>query len=452
MSRSIARLTGMSLAAVAAVASLNAHAKVSADEAAKLGGELTPLGAEKAGNSAGTIPAWDGGYHDPDWPEGKRFENPWPDDKPKFEITKSNMSQYAANLSEGQKAMLQKYDTYKIPVYETRRSAANPQYIYDATKENATRAELTNDGETLVNAAIGAPFPIPKSGKEIIWNHRTRYRGPSLVRYNVQAAVQTSGAFSLFKLKEDVRFNYTEKGMTPDGLNNVLLYFLQSIEEPPRQAGQILLVHETADQVKEPRRAWLYNPGQRRLRRAPNVAYDNPGTGSDGLRTNDQLDTFNGATDRYTWKLVGKKEMYIPYNAYELHSDDNEYDDIIKPGHIDQDLTRYELHRVWVVDATVKDGTSHIYDRRTFYVDEDTWQIALVDIYDKRGQLWRVQEAHAMNFYRYPATAQIAGTVYDLLANRYLVQEMNNEEDEHIAEDFDEGYFAPGNVKKLARK
>ena len=290
MSRSIARLGAVGAAVMAATVSMNAQAKVSADEAAKLGGELTPLGAEKAGNAAGTIPAWDGGYHDPEWPEGMRFENPWPDDKPKFEITKSNMGKYADKLSEGQKAMLEKFDTYKIPVYETRRSAANPQYIYDATKENATRATLANNGESLVDAAVGVPFPIPQSGKEIMWNHRTRYRGPSLVRYNVQAAVQTSGAFSLFKLKEDVLFNYTEEGMTPDGLNNVLLYFLQQIEEPPRQAGSILLVHETADQVKEPRRAWLYNPGQRRLRRAPNVAYDNPGTGSDGLRTNDQLE------------------------------------------------------------------------------------------------------------------------------------------------------------------
>ena len=140
MSRSIARLGAVGAAVMAATVSMNAQAKVSADEAAKLGGELTPLGAEKAGNAAGTIPAWDGGYHDPEWPEGKRFENPWPDDKPKFEITKSNMGKYADKLSEGQKAMLEKFDTYKIPVYETRRSAANPQYIYDATKENATRA------------------------------------------------------------------------------------------------------------------------------------------------------------------------------------------------------------------------------------------------------------------------------------------------------------------------
>ena len=446
----LARFGGTTAAVLAASFAFSAEAKVSAEEAAKLGGELTPIGAEKKGNG-GAIPEWTGGLHKPEWEEGKRYTNPWPDDKLEFTITKANMAQYADNLTPGQKAMLEKYDTYKIPVYKTRRSAAYPKFIYEATKANATTAELTNDGETLTNAAVGLPFPIPKNGKEIMWNHRVRYRGPSLTRYNVQVAVQTSGAFTPFKLKEDVRFNYTVEGMTPEKMNNVILYFAQIIQEPPRQAGQVLLVHETADQVAEPRRAWLYNPGQRRVRRAPNVAYDNPGTGADGLRTNDQLDTFNGATDRYTWKLVGKKEVYIPYNAFELHSDKHGYKDIVQAGHMNMDLTRYELHRVWVVDAKVKDGTAHIYDRRTFYVDEDTMGIALVDIYDKRGELWRFQEAHAMSFYKYPATAQIAGTVYDLLNNRYLIQEMNNEEPEHTAADFGESYFTTGNLKKLGR-
>ena len=195
-------------------------------------------------------------------------------------------------------------------------------------------------------------------------------------------------------------------------------------------AGNVLLVHETINQVKEPRRAWLYNSGQRRVRRAPNVAYDGPGTAADGQRTSDNLDLYNGAPDRYNWELKGKKELYIPYNSYRLTDESLSYDDIIKPGHVDQGLTRYELHRVWHVTATLKDGERHVYGKRDFYIDEDTWQIAAVDHYDGRGNLWRVAEAHAMQIYDANIPAYAFETLYDLLSGRYLVMGLTNEEDE----------------------
>lgn len=427
-------------------------AKVPAAEANKLGNELTPTGAIKAANSDGSIPAWTGGLDKSSEPykDGDRLLNPWPNDKPKFTITGANLDQYKDKLSVGQIEMLKRYDSYKIPVYETKRAFAAPNFYYTASKKNALEAYLENDGESMKGAVTGVPFPIPGSGKEVIWNHKTRYRGRSLTRYNNQAAVQQSGAFTIYKLKEDARFTYNFPNQKPEDLNNIITYFMQITLEPTRQAGGILLVHETMDQVTEARRAWLYNSGQRRLRRAPNVAYDNPGTGADGLRTNDQLDTFNGATDRYNWKLLGKKEMYIPYNSYELHSDKYKYEDIVKQGHLNQDLTRYELHRVWVVDAELRDGTNHIYKRRTFYVDEDSWSVALVDIYDKRDQLWRVQEAHWANAYFEPMVMPVCGTVYDLQANRYLAMDMANEDPEVIRTGFDAEYFNPSNVKKLA--
>jgi hypothetical protein len=167
------------------------------------------------------------------------------------------------------------------------------------------------------------------------------------------------------------------------------------VTAPARLAGTVLLVHETLDQVKEPRKAWVYNAGQRRVRQAPQVSYDGPGTAADGLRTSDNLDMYNGAPDRYDWKLEGKKEMYIASNSYKLDSPKLKYADIIKAGHINQDLTRYELRRVWHVVATLKPGQRHIYAKRDFYIDEDTWQAAVIDHYDGRGQLWRVAEAHA---------------------------------------------------------
>lgn len=178
--------------------------------------------------------------------------------------------------------------------------------------------------------------------------------------------------------------------------------------------------------------AWLYNSGQRRVRRAPQVAYDTPQTASEGMSTTDNYDMFNGAPDRYTWELVGKKEMYIPYNSYKLDSPDLKYGDILKPGHINQDLTRYERHRVWEVVAKLKSGERHIYATRHMYFDEDSWQLALVDHYDGRGQLWRVGEGHTQQYYHKQVPGYTAETLYDLISGRYSVFGLKNEEKQSI--------------------
>ncbi|MCY1523998.1 hypothetical protein D9M68_589140 [compost metagenome] len=192
-------------------------------------------------------------------------------------------------------------------------------------------------------------------------------------------------------------------------------------------AGTVNLLHETIDQVKEPRLAWVYNAGQRRVRRAPQIAYDGPGSGGDGMRTTDNTDMMNGSPDRYDWKLVGKKELYIPYNNYQLGSPTHKYADIIQAGHINQDLTRYELHRVWHVVATLKPGQRHVYAKRDLYFDEDTWQLAEVDHYDGRGQLWRVSEGYSVTDYERQAPTYAMVGIYDLISGRYNVLAMTNE-------------------------
>ncbi|MNO96955.1 hypothetical protein D3C76_886460 [compost metagenome] len=196
---------------------------------------------------------------------------------------------------------------------------------------------------------------------------------------------------------------------------------------PARLAGNVILAHETIDQIKEPRLAWSYNSGQRRVRRAPQVAYDGPGTAADGMRVADNNDMYNGAPDRYDWKLVGKKEIYIPYNNYKLWSPKLKYADILKPGHINQDLTRYELHRVWEVVGTVKPGERHIYATRHMYFDEDTWTLVEVDHYDGRGQLWRVGEGYQVLDPRQGFSWYAAQGLYDLIAGRYSAFGMMNE-------------------------
>lgn len=309
-------------------------AAVSADEAAKLGTTLTPMGAEMAGNAAGTIPKWSPLPTNAGAVDARGFlANPYASEQPQFTITAQNVEQYKDKLAPGQYAMFKRYpDTFKMPVYPTHRGATVPADVFAAIKKNATSTNLVSGGNGLENFETAVPFPIPKSGVEVIWNHITRYRGGSVTRLVTQATPQTNGSFSLVYFRDQFVFRDKMKDYDPKNPGNILFYFKQQVTAPARLAGGVLLVHETLDQVKEPRSAWVYNAGQRRVRRAPQVSYDGPGTAADGLRTSDNLDMFNGAPDRYDWKLEGKKELYIAENSYKLDDPKLKYVDIIKPA------------------------------------------------------------------------------------------------------------------------
>ena len=439
------------------VVAMPAGAKVSEQEAQALkNGTLTPLGAEKKANADGSIPAWDGGLKQApaEWKgNGKRLVDPFPQDQPLFTITADNLAQYKAKLSPGQLALFARYGkTYRMPVYATRRTQINAPYIYEATYQNALKAVLADGSDALQNAAMGIPFPIPKTGTELIWNHKLRHTGYKFRRFNAALAVNTDGSFGTALLREDNYAPYIEKGMTPERLNDLMaIYFLQLVKKPAREAGTINLAWSPMDQKKQPQMIWQYNPGQKRIRRAPAAAYDYPSPGSDGLAVVDQVDMFNGALDRYSWKLVGKKEMFIPYNAYRMHSDKLKYKDLVRAGHMNPEHLRYELHRVWVLEATLRQGTSHVYGKRVFFLDEDSWSIVAVDCYDTRGELWRVQEGHQVMFYdpADPHPISAAEVIYDLQSNRYLVQTLNNEEDEYRHMDFPSDYFKQSNLEKI---
>ncbi|MFP6848583.1 MAG: DUF1329 domain-containing protein [Pseudomonas sp.] len=447
--------TLMSAAIVLALTAGSALAAVSPQEAAKLGASLTPFGAEKAGNAAGTIPEWTGGitkapagYTTP----GQHHVDPFADDKPLFTITKANLDQYKDHLTPGQIAMFNTYpNSYQMPVYPTRRSGSAPQWVYDNTIKNATTAKLLDGGNGFSDAYGGVPFPIPQNGVEALWNHIARYRGTYIVRRASEVAVQRNGSYSLVTSQQEALFKfYNPKGTAAD-LNNIMFYYLSFTKSPARLAGGAVLVHETLDQVKEPRQAWGYNAGQRRVRRAPNLAYDTPIAAADGLRTADDTDMINGSPDRFDWKLVGKKEIYIPYNSYKVTSPDVKYEDLLQVGHLNPAYTRNELHRVWVVEGTLKAGARHIYSKRTLFLDEDSWQAAVVDQYDGRGELWRVSIAYLKNFYDLPTTWSALDTFHDLQARRYHVQNLDNEEPSTI--DFsqpvpDDGYFKPAALRR----
>ena len=444
------RQSVLTTALLAALVALPGIAAVPQSEADRLGGELTPLGGEKAGNG-GAIPAWDGGVRSApagvSYTPGQFHPDPFAADSVQFSIGRDNINDYSANLTEGQKAMFARYETFRMNVYPTRRSAAFPERIYEMTKRNATTGRLVADGDGVADAAEGIPFPIPGNGQEVIWNHKLKFKGVSSVRYNNQAPVTSGGSYNLVRLREDFFAPYETEGRTIADINNILLYFYQSVEAPPRLAGQLLLVHESLNQAETPRQAWVYNPGQRRVRRAPNVAYDNPVTASDNLRTSDMTDMFNGALDRFDWELVGKKEIYVPYNSYKAHG--APLADLIQPGHLNPDLLRYELHRVWVVDARLKAGARHINSRRTFYVDEDSWQILIADHYDSDGNLWRYSEAPSISYYEMPLFWSTLETHHDLKNGRYLATGLDNSEGKTIDYriQFTGDQFSPQNLR-----
>ncbi|MCY1341718.1 hypothetical protein D9M68_348710 [compost metagenome] len=424
-------LAAYSLSFACAFSINSSWAAVSADQTKQLGASLTPVGAETSGNTDGSIPAWTGGLPKDAGQLSKEgfLSSPFANEKPLFTITAQNAGQYQDKLSPGQQAMLKRYSsTYQIPVYPTHRSASLPDAVYQAAKTNATRTTLVEGGNGLADFTTAVPFPIPQNGLEVLWNHITRYRGGSAKRTHVQATPLASGTFVPVYFKQEFTFRDRIKDFDPAKPGNVLFYYKQLVTAPARQAGDVVLVHETLNQVQEPRMAWIYNAGQRRVRRAPQISYDGPYPASEGQRVADNLDMYNGAPNRYDWKLVGKREMYIPYNSFKLDSPELKYADIVKPGHIDPRVTRYELHRVWQVEGTLKQGERHIYAKRVFFIDEDSWQIALADHYDSRGTLWRAAEGHLTPLYDVQVPWLGVEALYDLINGRYIVSGMRNEE------------------------
>jgi len=432
MKKSLKKLTLASVAVSLAIVSTATLAKVSPTDVAKLSKELTPMGAVRGANKDGSIPSWTGGITSvpAGYTVGEHHVDPFSTDKVEYTITAANVAEYKAMLTPGQVKLFETYpDTYKMNVYQSRRSASYPEHVYQASIDNAGRTELIEEGNGIENAAVGIPFPVPKDGLEAIWNHILRYRGEALTREGGQAAPTASGDYTYLGFDDQLMLPYGMKGASAAQLKetNILFKFKQKVTEPARLAGTALLVHETMNQIQTPRQAWTYNTGQRRVRRAPNVAYDTPGTASDGLRTTDDFDMFNGAPNRYNWTLKGKQELLIPYNDYRLHSDSLKYEDILQPGHINPEHVRYEKHRVWVVEANLKSDTRHTYKKRVFFIDEDSWQIAVTDIYDNRDELYRVGVAHGLNYYEVPTQWSTLEVFHDLQSRRYIAMGLDNE-------------------------
>lgn len=401
-------------------------------DAERLGTELTPTGAEMAGNADGTIPAWTGGLTAP--PEGLGYKgsgdhhpDPFADEQPLFTITAANVSQYAEKLTEGQKALFKKFpDTYKMHVYPTHRTHAAPEWIYKNIKDNAVNAQLTDSKVGVVNAYGGTPFPIPENGSEVMWNHLLRWQGQATEYFNDSILVQADGSITAGAEENYEKHNYYQR----EGKSHFTGEYYTLVNEilaPSSRKGEALLFMDPVNLDEADRKAWIYIPGARRVRRAPNVGYDGPDGASSGTRTYNDNFIFSGAMDRFDWNLVGKKEIYIPYNTYKMDNPALKYSDIATPNHLNPEHMRYELHRVWVVEATLADGKRHVYGKRTFYFDEDSWVAVWQDSYDNRGELWRVHEAQSKAAYELPGVVQRGYTTYDLNSGVYHASLLMNE-------------------------
>jgi len=420
---------------------------------ADIGGDpLTPVGADRPGNRDNSIPPWSGGLQRADWPAsfkpGGRLVDPYAGEKPLFTISAANLAQYRERVTPSHQALMKRYPGYVLPVYPTHRSVGYPQPIYDATRANRGRARLLG-ADALEGARLGVPFPQPKSGVEIMWNHRTRYRGSSIEAQSSQAVVAVDGSRQMLKQFERVAFRYGNLRNPVDlATKNILLYYLTWFGKARNDVDFLVLVHETANSEKDARDIWVLPPNVPKMFRIPPVGYDQPFPGSDGMMFIDMLDMYNGAFDRYVWKLTGKRELYVPYNGYRLGDGSLKYSQLLLPGHLQQNAARYELHRVWVIEAVEREGKRHAFGKRMFYVDEDSWSVLLVENYDREGRPWRFQEGHLLAFYDVQFAYAAPVVTYDLKDGRYFVNRLTAEEPAPRYDlPMDDREFMPASVK-----
>ena len=460
MFRTSTTIASFKLALIAALSvSLSAGsalALVPEEQQARLDGDLTPLGSERAGNADGTIPAWTGGLTSPPegigYEKGKHLPDPFAGDRVLFTVNAKNADQYDDYITRGQRALMERHDSYFMNVYPSQRSCAHPKHVYTAARRNTAVGELVADGNGVAKAIMASPFPIPNNGLEIVWNHTLRYRGHKLQRQFTAIPVNQRGDFFEITGHDDAILRWSDPQFTAaEELDNISILYLLQTKSPARMAGYVVLVQESLNMAVEARKAWVYSPGLRRVRRAPTIAYDNPGTNSDGITTSDSFGGFNGAPDRFSWTVRGRSEKFIAYNNFRRVL--KPYSELVAEKHINQSVMRYERHRVWEVVGNLKEEFRHIYAKRVFYIDEDTKGIVATEIYDGRQQLWRVQELGGGVQYELPLCGGSGDTVYDLQVGRYLMVGLINEEDpiDFNAAHLDSQRYTPGNIRRLGR-
>jgi hypothetical protein len=438
--------------AVAMTLSGAAQAAVPAEEAAKLKTTLTPMGAERAGNADGSIPAWEGGMTEaaPGYKSGDPRPDYFPDEKPLYSISAANMDQYADKLTDGVKGLMKKYPDYRIDVYPTHRTAAAPQWFYDNTFKNATSAKLTGDGYRFEGAYGGVPFPITSNPNEMILNHFTAWtRGESSISPSRCYTVTPGGRMSMVSDGiQNMQRPYHYKDGSLEDYKGIHMLGRYVQEAPASKAGESILLHNPSVEKKRIG-IWQYLVGQRRVRRAPSVSYDTPDSVTSGMGFFDEAFMLFGPWDHHEYKLIGKKEIYIPYNNNKANAAAPK--DLFTPKFMNPDLVRWELHRVWVIEASLAPGKRHVVAKRQFYLDEDSWQIILMDGWDAQGDLWRMAYTLTQLAPEVPAlVGDMAWGVYNLqTGSYYLNAAVNGTTQFKVVEPRRESFFSPEELANL---
>lgn len=388
--------------------------------------KLTPSGATKEGSSDASIPAWEGavaplaGY---EWGKLRRDHWKYKDDKPLFSIDASSADKYADKLSAGQLAVLKQIKGYRMDVYPSRRTCGVPDFVAANTRKNVGTAKVAADGWSLKEATVpGYPFPIPSNGVEAMWNSKLRYRGVGIDYKKTITAVSPRRGSS-----EWIRADSEQTLFIPTGAKGshalssfppVEFYVYFAYSAPAALAGQALAITQYIDQAEN--ETFYYFPGQRRVRRMPTYSHDSPQIGMENQYTLDEPNVFNGALDRFDWKLVGKKEMIVPYNNFGGHDFKAKYEDVAGHDFIDPSHRRYELHRVWVIEATVKAGMRHSAPKRTIYLDEDSWSPLMMDDIDGQGKLAKLREGFMIPVFETGTCDVMAMVQYNVAEGRYV--------------------------------
>jgi Protein of unknown function (DUF1329) len=458
------------LAAVTLVLALVSGAataqKMSAADVARLGKDLTPMGAIRAANADGLIPEWTGAVIG--LPEGLQWDGPgtplpdaYAQEEPLFVITRDNMDNYRERLSPGQVAMFETYpDTFRMPVYPSHREFAYADSLYAKVRYNAEHAELYNNNEGIRGYIGHATFPVPATGAQVVWFTRTTGAFATREGEYSDIAVFPNATRSVRRSRFLQESPYADRN-TPlssayeyPNLGVYAAYLMISVTEPARDKGLITSMFEPLDYAANAREVWRYLPGSRRVRRAPTVGFDTP-DGPGGLKTVDEVRGFNGSMERFDWTFIGRKEVFIPYHNYRFDDPSLSYDELLTKFHANPDYMRYELKRVWVAEANLKEGERHLYAKRRIYVDEDTGLTAITENYDGHGELWKVVLFN--NLYEYGGQAYVRRVqmYHDLRAGAYIAERLVNDSAPLL---FDvnpmngPAYFSPSNVRKLGRR
>ncbi|GAA3928058.1 DUF1329 domain-containing protein [Litoribacillus peritrichatus] len=415
----------------------------------------TPYGAEYSGSADGFIPAWQGGQ-DNKHTFGPELLNK----QPLYTVDASNLDEHRSSIPDGLQSLLEKYPaSMKVPVYQSHRPAYYPDWVYQAIEKNKASATLANDGNSVVQAFPGIPFPDPKNGHQAVWNHLLAFKGVQLESNTWEVVVRKDRQSGVITSNIKYSVGYYQKTRGPSDEDQMLMYLLSTVTSPSRLSGSALLVHEPVNTSVVSREAWSYVAGQRRVMRAPSIKYDSPLPSAEGIRLADEFDLYSGSVDHYQWRLVGKQALIVPYNNERLYQSLAEFessqDTLLTPYHPNPDMLRYEKHRVWVVEGVLNEGKSHPYQRRVLYLDEDSWLALMAENYDQEGRLWRVSTSYSKFYHELPGVYKVADVFHDLTEEAYYVQGLLIKEGRAIKTQDSvakKSKFKPSVLRRLGRK